>query len=102
MGQHHILVVEDEPDGQPVIGEILKYLKFSWDSTPTAKEAFQLLEKNAYGALILDIALPGMDGLELLREVRNSDLRELPVIVMTAYHNSQVKQEAINAGCDSY
>lgn len=102
MSQKRVLVVEDEPDGQAVVRGLLRHLDVYPDTVATAEEAMHMLNANHYDGVILDIALPGMDGLELLTEIRHSDLANLPCMIITAFHSSQVKQHALDAGCDVY
>src|SRR5687767_8718500 len=97
-----VLLVEDEPDGQAVVKGLLRFLDVYPDTVASAEEAMNLLSQNEYDGVIVDIALPGMDGLELLDEIRHSDLAALPCMVITAFHSSQVKQQAIELGCDAY
>jgi CheY-like chemotaxis protein len=99
----HVLVVEDEYDGQQVVSEMLEYMQIHADVADTAEEALKLLRQNSYQAAILDLALPGMDGLELLRTIReDDDLDSLPCIVITAYHSAAVKRDSLKAGANAY
>jgi CheY-like chemotaxis protein len=101
--QWHILVVEDEPDGQEVALELLKTHNIRTDIAATAEEALDLLKLQSYTAAIIDLALPQMDGLELLRAIRsNPAIQGMPCIAYTAYHSSLVKKQAIEAGCNAY
>ena len=103
MGNWRILIVEDERDGQEVVQGILDYFHIKTDVASHAEEAFQLLGANAYTAAVIDIGLPGMDGLELMKVLRDQPaLTSLPCIAITAYHTSQLKKEAFEAGYDAY
>ena len=98
-----ILVVEDEYDGQQVVSKILKYMGMEADVYDRAEDALVALSKNTYDAAILDLALPGMDGINLLQEIRSEPAFDaMPCIIMTAFHSSGVKQQALEAGCDAY
>lgn len=101
----HILVVEDDPDGQALVSHILEYLRVPIDTVGDAEAAQQRLQSGAtcYTAAIIDMALPGMDGWELLKVIRASDdYADLPCIAVTAYHTSKTRQEALAAGFDAY
>ena len=99
----HILIVEDEPDGQDVVAQILGFYNISTDIAATAEEAQELLQQNGYSAAIIDLNLPGMDGIELIRAIRaHHTLHTLPCIAITAYHTSAVKQQALVSGFDAY
>ncbi len=99
----HMLVVEDEPDGQDVVAQILELYKISTDAVGTAEDALAKLEQTEYTAAIIDLNLPGMDGVELVRKIRaHTVLKSLPCIAITAYHTSAVKQQALASGFDAY
>jgi len=69
----------------------------------TADETLNLLSKNTYTAAIIDIDLPGMDGLELVTHIRDqAAYKSLPCIAITAYHTSQLKKDALEAGFNAY
>jgi CheY-like chemotaxis protein len=97
------LIVEDEPDGQEVLAGILAHFGYATQTVDSAEAALRLLESRQYAAVIIDIALPGMDGLALLKTIRqNPQTASLPCMVVTAYHSSLVRKEAFEAGCNSY
>ncbi len=99
----HILIVEDEPDGQEVIAGLLSQFDIATDAVATAEEALDRLAQRGYTAAVIDLALPHMDGLALLKTIRNNPTTAtLPCIVCTAYHSSLVKRQAIEAGCNAY
>ncbi len=103
MRNWNILVVEDEFDGQQVVGKLLEYMGVQSDVAGTAEEAIDLLGKKAYTAAIIDLALPGMNGMELISVIRSSDqTASLPCVMVTAYHSSKVKKEALDAGFSGY
>lgn len=103
MAEWTALVVEDEPDGQLVIAGILEIFNVATDSVGTAEEALHALAEHRYRAAIIDLALPGMDGLELVRTIRqNPAIASLPCLAVTAYHTSSVKQQALDSGFDAY
>lgn len=96
-------VVEDEPDGQLVISGILDYFNIKVDAVGTAEEALVALGEKHYNGAVIDLALPGMDGLSLIRAIRKAtNTASLPCVAVTAYHSSAVKQHAIDAGFDGY
>jgi CheY-like chemotaxis protein len=99
----HILIVEDEPDGQEVMAGLLGQFKIAADAVGTAEEALDRLSQYDYTAAVIDLELPRMDGLALLKAIRNNPTTaNLPCIVCTAYHSSLVKRQAIEAGCNAY
>lgn len=103
MNPMHVLVVEDEPDGQEVVANILGYFNIDVTAVDNAQDALDLLDQGHFDCAIIDLYLPNIDGWQLLREIRNnSTVRDMPCIAITAYHTSAVRQEAINAGFDAY
>ena len=103
MSEWTALVVEDEPDGQLVVAGILELFNVATDAVGTAEDALRALAEHQYQVAIIDLALPGMDGLELVRTIRqNPATANLPCVAITAYHTSSVKQQAIDSGFNAY
>jgi CheY-like chemotaxis protein len=99
----NVLVVEDEPDGQEVVKGILEHFNIATRAVGTAEEAEQALRQDHYHAAVIDLALPGMDGMELIGAIRrNEATAQLPCIAVTAFHASAVKQEVLRAGFNAY
>lgn len=98
-----VLVVEDEPDGQMVVAGLLDIFHIGVDAVGTAEQALAALERSPYTCAIIDLALPGMDGEQLMKRIRrNPTLAGMPCVAITAYHTSSVKQHMIDAGFDAY
>jgi CheY-like chemotaxis protein len=103
MNTRRILVVEDEPDGREVVRDLLDYYEIPSEAVATAEEALKRLARESYDGVVIDLALPGMDGFGLLREIRgDARFSGLPCIAYTAFHTSMVKREALEAGFDAY
>jgi CheY-like chemotaxis protein len=105
MSQKSILVVEDDPDGQEMITTMLQHLQFAVDSVDDAEAATGVLSssENVYDAIIIDLALPGKDGWELLAEIMNNpSTNRIPCIAVTAHHTSKLREETIRAGFVAY
>jgi CheY-like chemotaxis protein len=98
-----VLIVEDEYDGQVVVTQILRLFRIESDSVGTAEEALNALATTPYTAVVVDLNLPEMDGIELVERLRaEASFREFPCVAITAYHTSAVKQQALQAGFDAY
>lgn len=98
-----VLVVEDEVDGGDVVAGILGQHDILTDIAITAEDALQLLEGNQYDAAVIDLALPGMSGFDLVQRIRQHErYAALPCIAYTAYHSSKVRYEAKESGFDAY
>ena len=103
LGEWYVLVVEDEPDGQDVVVQILDLYNIVIDVASTAEKALTRLDQATYTAIVIDLNLPGMDGIELVRAIReHKRLHALPCVAITAYHSSAVKQQALASGFDAY
>ena len=103
LDRRRILVVEDEPDGQEVVAELLQRHNLITDRAYSAEEALVFLVQNTYAGAVIDLALPGMDGWGLLRTIRSTPAcADLPCIAVTAFHTSKVRQQAIASGFNAY
>jgi CheY-like chemotaxis protein len=100
--QHwNILVVEDDPDGQEVVGRILKHHKINHAVVASAEIALQMLEEDHYTCVIIDLHLPGIDGWTLLHKIQETQ-PSLPCIAITAFHSAEVAVQAVEAGFEAY
>lgn len=105
MNKKHILVVEDDPDGQEMVTTILEHLGFKVAAADDGEQAATLLfEQGAsFDAIVIDLALPGMDGWELLGAILNNPATSaVPCIAVTAFHNSKLREDALRAGFTAY
>ena len=99
----HVLVVEDDEDGQEVVQGILGYFNIGADVVATAEDSIERLQHYAYTAAVIDLGLPGIDGLELVRFIREQEaFASLPCVAITAYHTSKLKHESLEAGFNAY
>jgi two-component system phosphate regulon response regulator PhoB len=103
MDKLDILVVEDEPDILELLRHVLEKDGHMVRTAETGEEALQKLRMATPQLLLLDLMLPGMDGLELCRRVRqNPDTRDLPVIMLTARGEENDVVAGLNLGADDY
>ncbi|MCF7807445.1 MAG: response regulator [Candidatus Marinimicrobia bacterium] len=97
-----IAVVEDNPDNLLLIQAILgkDYDLSTYEDGPIALEG---LAKSSVDLMLIDIALPGMDGVELLGKLRKMDhLKQAPAIALTAHAMVGDKEKYLKAGFDGY
>jgi DNA-binding response OmpR family regulator len=97
----NILIVEDE---QRLAGILKKQLEESGFNAEIAYDGYvgkQLVEKNVYNLIILDISLPLMNGYDLCREIRKRDSK-IPIIMLTAFSTSENKLAGFDVGADDY
>ena len=99
--QRSILVVDDEPMNHKLISHIMKdEPMYEIVSADSGMEALELLEEKKFDFILLDVRMPGMDGLETLRRIREK--YRTPVALMTADKSFDVSMEFIELGCDDY
>jgi two-component system response regulator HydG len=92
-----ILIVDDEPDTCANLSDILTDLGYQVDTANDGFAALDLVKKNAYDIALLDLRMPGMDGLELYRKIRQISA-ETVAIVVTAYASSDTAQSVLSTG----
>jgi CheY-like chemotaxis protein len=97
------LVIEDEADSMELVQGILEYHGIRSIGVPTAEDAFQALETETPDLLVIDLALPGMDGWGFLKQLKSDDRwSHIPRVAVTAYHNPFLAEKAIEAGFHAY
>lgn len=97
----NILVVEDERNLADAICQILKAEGMRTDVTYDGTTALTLVKGNVYDAVVLDIMLPGMSGLDVVREARRAGI-STPVLMLTARTSTSDKVDGLDAGADDY
>ncbi|MCX4679042.1 response regulator [Streptomyces sp. NBC_01433] len=95
-----VLVVEDEPQLVRALEINLKARRYEVDTAPDGATALQLAAAHQPDAILLDLGLPDMDGLDVLRNLRR--WTRVPVLVVSARQASDEKIEALDAGADDY
>lgn len=96
-----ILIAEDEQDLNQLIKKRLKDNGYSVDACFNGKEVFDYLLCAEYDALILDIMMPKMDGISVLRELRKEG-NAVPVLLLTAKDSIEDRVTGLDAGADDY
>ena len=98
-----ILVVDDEPDLVELVSYNLKKEGFKVSSTASGEDALDKLRKGDYNLLILDLMLPGIQGVELCRMIRSNPRTEaIPIIMLTAKGELADKIRGLETGADDY
>lgn len=101
--RERILVIEDEPDIREVVEFNLKREGFRVSGAETAEEGLEKIQSEFPDAVLLDLMLPGMSGLELCRKLKaDPDLRAIPVIMVTAKDDVDDVVAGLEAGADDY
>ena len=96
-----ILVVDDDPAVLELLGKSLQLSDYEVDLSGDGPSGLERLSAVDYDLLIVDLKMPGMDGLSVIREARRRNL-ELPVIIVTGFSTEANAIEAINLGVSGY
>jgi two-component system, OmpR family, response regulator PhoP len=96
-----ILLVEDEPTLQQQVRDDLQGQGYTVEATGDGKEGLYLATEYPYDAAVVDLGLPGMSGLDIIRRLRAKGSR-LPILILTARGRWENKVEGLEAGADDY
>ena len=96
-----ILVVDDEPSITEFVGYALKKEGFQPDVVDNGEDALAMAQENDYDLFVLDIMLPGLDGLSLLKRARAEGVAT-PVLMLTALSRIGDRVDGLEAGADDY
>ena len=97
------LVIEDDDNNMEVITFILESSGYEFMKAETGQEGIDLALEKGPDFIILDIQLPDMSGLEVLKKIRASELNgDIPVIAMTSFAMSGDRERLLSAGCTGY
>jgi two-component system response regulator AtoC len=96
-----ILIIDDEKNLRESLAEFLALDGFSCSGAETGEKALSLLENEIFDAVVLDLRMPGMDGLSVLKKIREMSLA-LPVIMMSAHGEISDAVQAMKLGATDY
>ncbi len=96
-----ILVVDDTADNVKLIKAMIKSIATEIDVAVDGEEALEKITSNDYDIVLLDIMLPKLSGIDVLKKVRERGI-DLPIIVMTAYGSEELAVETLREGGDDY
>ena len=103
MASEKILLVEDNPVNRRLAVFLLRSRGYEVTEAATGPEAFQILEKQRPDLIVMDIQLPGMDGLEVTKKLKEQPATtDIPVIAVTSYAMKGDREKALAAGCAGY
>ena len=98
-----ILVVDDDPNSLDIARTYLESRGYTVATALDGKEALAKLEQVRPGVVLLDVMMPGMDGWEVARVIKNHpDFKDVRVVMLTARSDFQDKHEGLRAGADDY
>ena len=98
-----VLVVEDNPANLMLVRAVLQRAGYRTAEARSGEEALQHLAASKPDLILMDIQLPGLDGLELTRRLKaDPATTAIPVVALTAHAMSDDRARALAAGCDGY
>ena len=94
-----VLVVDDVPDNQALMVALVKSFGYSVVTADNGREGIAKFTEFHPDLILMDIMMPVMDGIEATKIIRTSDLEQVPIIALTAFHDNY-HREALEAGCN--
>jgi CheY-like chemotaxis protein len=103
MNSARILVVDDNATNRKLVSDVLAFDGYAVLQAADAEEAQRVIEHTPPDLILMDIALPGMDGLTLTRKLKATNAtRGIHIVALTAFAMKGDDQKALAAGCDGY
>lgn len=96
-----LLIAEDEQDISKVLTALFEHNNYSTDAVYNGNDAYDYAMEGNYDGIILDIMMPGMDGLQVLRAIRSGGVKT-PVLLLTAKGDIDDRVNGLDAGADDY
>jgi two-component system response regulator ResD len=100
MKPYKVLIVDDESDMRQLVGMYLENSGYLWEEAENGMQALQIMEKESFDLLILDMMMPEIDGLTLCKEIRK--VSDIPVIFLTAKGEEWNRVTGLRTGADDY
>ena len=103
MSEFAILVVDDNPTNLKLVSDVLEFDGYRVRKASDAEEAQEIIRSSPPDLILMDIALPGMDGLTLTRRLKDDPAtRHIVIVALTAFAMKGDDEKARVAGCDGY
>ena len=96
-----LLIIEDEETMQKILRKVFHKLGYTVDSAYNGEEALDLYFSNTYALIVLDLNLPKMDGMDILKEIR-TDNKDIPVLILSARSEVKDKVNGLDEGANDY
>ncbi len=98
-----ILVIEDHPAELKLAHHVLSAAGHSVNNAEAAEQAFDSIKNDRPEIILLDMSLPGMDGMTLVQRLKTDPTtRDIHVVAVTSFPEIFPREEALKAGCDAY
>lgn len=103
MGEKKILLVEDNPVNRRLAEFLLRSQGYQVRTATNAREAFDHIKTERPDLILMDVQLPGMDGLEATKKIKEEPATcDIPVVAVTSYAMKGDREKALAAGCSGY
>lgn len=96
-----LLIVDDQTGIRLLLDEVFRREGFETRLAANGMEALQAMKEEVPGCVLLDMKMPGIDGIEVLKRLK-SEWPEVPVIMMTAYGEIELTEDALKIGAKKY
>jgi CheY-like chemotaxis protein len=98
-----IMVVEDNVANLKLVGDLLEIEGFEVSRCPDAESALRVMDQFQPQLILMDLALPGMDGMQLTRKLKTEEkTKQIKIVALTASAMKGDKEKILQAGCDGY
>lgn len=96
-----VLIVDDNPRNRDLIAAVLDEQELPYDEAENGRQGLDLIEKNDYWLVFMDLLMPGIDGFEAISTIRRKGFN-FPIVAVSAISFKQDRQAAFEAGCDFF
>ncbi len=97
------LLVEDFEDSRFMMRRLLEIAGYNVLEASDGEQAVELAIQNRPELILMDLSLPKLDGLAATRKIRqHQDMRQVPIVAVSAHDSPESRSEALDAGCDDY
>lgn len=98
-----LFIVDDQPDTHIILARLLEVDGYTVVGAHNGSEALKQIPVVRPALVLLDLALPGIDGLTVAKQLRiNTSTKHMPIIAMTAFGGNDYRTQAMAAGCSEY
>src|SRR3954447_18640480 len=98
MSQNRILVVEDNPKNLKLVRDVLTHSGYEVIEATSGEDGVRLARQESPGVILMDLQRPGIDGSEALRQIRQADESQVPVVAVTAFAMNDDRRQALDSG----
>jgi two-component system, cell cycle response regulator DivK len=102
MNHNRILVVEDNPKNLKLVRDVLTHSGYEVIEATSGEDGVRLAHEESPDLILMDLQLPGIDGSEALRQIREADESQVPVVAVTAFAMNDDRRRALESGFDGY